>query len=86
MSSVKTPHMAISTTSVVFFMGELEIIGLLSRALGLIQGRSRADPHKNYMAVSINLESFFVGILVVRPLLFWVFIRAPGFCNLPYAA
>ena len=35
-----------------------EGLGLLKKGLGLISGKFRADPCKNYMAVSISWRSF----------------------------
>ena len=57
---------------------------ILERALGFIQGRSRADPCQNYMAVSVNWGPF-VGVLIMRTPLFGVCIRSPVFLGrLPY--
>ena len=45
-------------------------LGLLSRGIGLIYGRFRVDPHKNYLAVSMD-------VFVLRALLFGVYNGAP---------
>ena len=42
------------------------------------------DSYKNYMAVSVNLESLSVRILVMRGLLFGVYVEASDFWKLPY--
>ena len=39
----------------------------------MIQGRFRADPYKNYVAV------LFVAVLIIRALLFGLDIRVPDF-------
>ena len=40
-----------------FFRVWISVLRLLVGGLGLIQGRFRADPSEDYMAVSINRES-----------------------------
>ena len=55
------------------------------RSLGLLQGRFRVDPHRNYMAVNIHCGILFVGVLVIRALLqFGVCIGAADFGKLPF--
>ena len=44
----------------------------------------RADPYKNYMAVSTNRGSFLVGVLLIRDLLFGVDIGASDVWKLPH--
>ena len=54
-----------------------EGLGLLYRGSGLIFGRFRGDPYKNYLALSLNLDILCVGVLLIRTLLFGVCIKVP---------
>ena len=36
------------------------------------------------LAVSINWGGLFLGVLRIRALLFWIYIRAPDFWKLPF--
>ena len=58
-------------------------LGLLQRVLGLTTGRFRADPYENEMFFSISQGLLSVAVLVIRALLFGVYIRAPDVFETP---
>ena len=54
------------------------------KGFGVDLRQVRADPCKNYVAVSMNWESRFEGVLKRSAILFGVHIRAPDFWKPPY--